>query len=109
MRTISVRLDDESNAALQLLCERLQATQTDVIRQALSELAAQAAPTPASLAADLGLVGMFDSGDGTLAAQHSSAVKAKLATRRAVESRAAVRDADHQGAPTTPTRRRSRN
>ena len=82
MRTISLRLDADADALLRMLCERLHATQTDVIRQAIESLAAEGARTPGMLGAELGLPGFF-TGDGSgSAVGHSAAVKARLADRR---------------------------
>lgn len=61
MRTISLRLVAESDVLLRILCERLDATQTDVIRRALGLLATDVTPTSASLGNELGLVRSFAS------------------------------------------------
>lgn len=105
MRTISLRLDAESDAILLALCDRLAATQTDVVRRALELLANSVTPTPGALGLELGLVGAFASGGRGNAAGHSAAIKALLAERRrderpvvAAESR--VRDA--KGAKRSP-------
>ena len=82
MRTISLRLDAESDGMLQALCDRLQATQTDVVRQALEFLAKSAVPTPEALGRELGLVGAFASGTRGNGAGHSAAVKARLAGKQ---------------------------
>ena len=89
MRTISLRLDSESDALLRTLCERLGATQTDVIRTALDLLSKNVMPTPGSLGIELGLVGMFAGGGRGDGAGHSAAVKARLAERRRDERPAA--------------------
>ena len=82
MRTISLRLDAESDAMLRTLCDRLNATQTDVVRQALELLASGVTPTPGELGVELGLVGGFSGGRRGDAADHSQAVKVRLAERR---------------------------
>ena len=93
MRTISLRLDAASDALLRALCERLQATQTDVVRQALERLAHEITPTPGALGAELGLVGVFASGARDLGAGHSAAVKEKLVAQRVEQQRSAPDDA----------------
>jgi len=87
MRTISLRLDAESDAMLQGLCDRLDATQTDVVRQALEVLSDSVTPTPGVLGMELGLVGVFASGGRGNAAGHSDVVKARLAAQRRDEQR----------------------
>jgi hypothetical protein len=82
MRTISLRLDAESDAMLRALCDRLNATQTDVVRKALELLASDATPTPGELGVELGLAGGFSSGGRGNAVGHSQAVKARLEERR---------------------------
>ncbi len=94
MRTISLRLDDVSDALLGTLCERMDATQTDVIRKALEVLAKESAPSPAALARELGLVGLFasagtDAAPTRVAADHSAAVKSQLVARHVAETRSA--------------------
>ena len=82
MRTISLRLDVDSDALLRTLCEQLDATQTDVVRKALESLASEGVRTPGVLGLELGLPGFF-AGSGTgNAAGHSEAIKAKLAARK---------------------------
>ena len=81
MRTISLRLDADSDALLRTLCARLGLTQTDVIRKALESLTVTAV-SPGMLGAELGLPGFFASGVSTNAADHSAAIKAKLAKHR---------------------------
>ncbi len=82
MRTISLRLDADSDALLRSLCERMGVTQTDVIRKALNALSKTVTPTPASLATELGLVGLYAGGGESDAAGHSAAVKARLELRQ---------------------------
>ena len=82
MRTISLRLDAESDGMLRALCDRLHTTQTDVVRQALELLANSESPTPDALGRELGLVGAFASGTRGNGAGHSAAVKARLADRQ---------------------------
>ena len=89
MRTISLRLDTEADAVLRALCERLSATQSEVVRRALILLAGSATPTPGALGFELGLVGAFASGAGGTAAEHSKAIKARLVARRRDEQRPA--------------------
>lgn len=96
MRTISLRLDVDSDALLRTLCERLGATQTDVVRKALESLAGEGARTPGLLGLELGLPGFFAGSGADKAAGHSAAIKAKLAERQrdqrpALGGRAATR------------------
>ncbi len=93
MRTISLRLDTELDKMLQALCDRLGATQTDVVKKALELLASTATPTPAALGVELGLVGTFASGNPRHAEQHSATIRARLAERRRDDERPAVSEA----------------
>ena len=86
MRTISIRLDDQSDAVLTAHCQRHGLTQTDAIKAAIEQLAAHAKPTPAELAAELGLIGSFSSAEGDLALNHSQRVKERLRAKRAVDA-----------------------
>ena len=61
MRTISVRLDDGSEARLDSLCQSLGLSQTEVVKAGLALLQRQSA-SPAALAERLGLIGGFSSG-----------------------------------------------
>jgi Arc/MetJ-type ribon-helix-helix transcriptional regulator len=61
MRTISVRLDDGSEAKLECLCQSLGLSQTEVVKAGLELLQRQSA-SPAALAERLGLIGSFSSG-----------------------------------------------
>lgn len=103
MRTISLRLDAESDRMLRALCDRFEATQTDVVRKALESLANSATSTPGSLGLELGLVGAFASGSCGNAAGHSAAVKARLAERRRDE-RPAATDENRSGPASRSTR-----
>lgn len=93
MRTISLRLDAATDAMLRSLCDRLNSTQTEVVRRALVLLAANEAPTPAAVAAELALVGAFASGDADRAGQHSQRLKQKLASTRAENERSTTTNA----------------
>lgn len=75
MRTISVRLDDTSEATLEHLCQVLGLSQTDVVKAGL-ELLQHQRQSPAALAESLGLVGCFASGEQ--ARDHSARLKQKL-------------------------------
>ena len=86
MRTISIRLDDHTDAVLTEHCQRNGLTQTDAIKTAIEQMADQHRPTPAELAAELGLIGGFRSAEGDLAANHSQRVKERLRAKRARES-----------------------
>ena len=60
MRTISVRLDDSSEARLDNLCQALGLSQSEVVKAGLA-LLQQQSTSPAALAESLGLVGSFSS------------------------------------------------
>lgn len=85
MRTISIRLDDAAEAVLTAYCRRHSPTQADAIKTAIQQLAVRHKPTPAELAAELGLIGGFRSADGDLASNHSQRVKQHLRARRVRE------------------------
>jgi hypothetical protein len=87
MRTISVRLDDRTDAVLTTYCERHGMTQTDAVKAAIEHLTQTGRPTPAELAEQLGLIGGFSSdGSSDLAAKHSQRVKERLRAKLARES-----------------------
>jgi Arc/MetJ-type ribon-helix-helix transcriptional regulator len=75
MRTVSVRLDDASEATLEHLCQILGLSQTDVIKAGLALLQHQR-QSPAALAESLGLVGCFSGNEQ--ARDHSALLKQKL-------------------------------
>jgi hypothetical protein len=106
VRTISIRLDDHTDAVLATYCERHGVTQTNAVKDAIEQLAKAHRPTPAEIAERLGLIGAFRSREGDLAANHSLRVKEQLRAKRA-------RDSLPQPAPAEPdipsvaTRRRS--
>jgi hypothetical protein len=83
MRTISIRLDDRTDAALASYCERHGLTQTKAVKAAIEHLADSHRPTPAELAQQLGLIGAFRSSEGDLAQNHSQRIKERLRARRA--------------------------
>ena len=83
MRTISLRLDDRTDALLRAACERTGLSQTDVLKSALEQLDDSTKPSPVRLARELGLVGGFASGVGDLGALHSERVKAALKDKQA--------------------------
>ena len=105
MRTISIRLDDHTDGVLTAYCERHGLTQTAVLKAAIEHLAEASRPSPAELAAQLGLVGAFRSAQGDLAANHSQRVKERLRAKRASESLPASRPAARPGK--LPSRRSS--
>lgn len=83
MRTISVRMDDGSEATLELLCQSLGLSQTDVVKASLELLQHH---SPAALAEAIGLVGCFASSEasdtpGIWARDHSSELKQTLKQR----------------------------
>ena len=86
MRTISIRLDDHTDGVLTAYCERHDLTQTAALKAAIGHLANASRPTPAELAAQLGLIGSFRSSQGDLAENHSQRIKEKLRAKRVVES-----------------------
>jgi hypothetical protein len=86
VRTISIRLDDRTDALFRLFCERLGVSQTDALKAAIEHLAEQQRPSPAELAAQLGLIGSFKSGHGDRAAEHSREVKRRLRAKLASDS-----------------------
>jgi hypothetical protein len=89
MRTISIRLDDRTDALFREFCERLGLSQTDALKAAIEHLAEQHRPSPAELAAQLGLIGGFKSGEGELATNHSQHLKQRLRAKLQRDSLAA--------------------
>ena len=87
MRTVSLRLDERTDALLGTFCERHGVSQTDALKEAIEHLAEKHKPTPAELALQLGLIGGFDSGDGQLGAEHAQRVKQRLRERLARDRR----------------------
>ena len=85
MRTISVRLDDTSEARLDQLCRALGLTQTEVVKAGLDLLQSQTL-TPAQLADRLGLVGCYASAPGgevsSIGRDHSARLRQKLQQQR---------------------------
>lgn len=82
MRTISVRLDDGSEARLESLCQSLGLSQTEVVKAGLELLQRQTA-SPAALAERLGLIGSFASGTpgsapSTRGRDHAAILRQKL-------------------------------
>ncbi len=85
MRTISIRLDDRTDAVLCTYCERHGLTQTNAVKAAIECLAEAQRPTPSELAERLGLIGAFRGAEGNLAAEHSQRVKGRLRAKRSTE------------------------
>jgi hypothetical protein len=81
MRTLSVRLNDQTDALLRAFCACTGQTQSDTVKAGIAALAAQN-ESPARLAEDLGLVGCFDSGVSDLGRNHSQRLREKLAGKR---------------------------
>ena len=82
MRTISVRLDDGSEARLDNLCLTLGLSQSEVVKAGLA-LLQQHSTSPAALAERLGLVGSFssaatDNGTTSLGKDHAALLRQKL-------------------------------
>jgi hypothetical protein len=87
MRTISLRLDDTTDAVLTDYCQRHGLTQTRAVRDAILHLVETDArqtlrPTPAELAERFGLIGAFRSVEGDLGEQHAAHLKARLRARQ---------------------------
>ncbi len=80
MRTLSVRLDDQTDALLRAFCARTGKTQSEVVAISIAALSAQS-ESPGKLAEDFGLVGGFDSGVGDLGCNHSQHLHEKLTGR----------------------------
>ncbi len=81
MRTLSVRLDDQTDALLRAFCARTGQTQSDAVKAGIAALAEQS-ESPGKLAQDLGLVGCFDSGVGDLGRNHTQRLREKPAGKR---------------------------
>jgi Arc/MetJ-type ribon-helix-helix transcriptional regulator len=92
MRTISVRLDDASEARLDQLCHALGLTQTEVVKAGLDLLQRQSL-TPAQLADRLDLVGCYASepaGEVSSSGRdHSARLRQKLSQQRKEQQSAA--------------------
>jgi Arc/MetJ-type ribon-helix-helix transcriptional regulator len=93
VRTISVRLDDASEARLDSLCQALGVSQTEVVKAGLELLQRQSA-SPAALAERLGLIGSFSSGEpGTgptsHGRNHSAVLRQKLGRQQQQQRRIA--------------------
>lgn len=78
MRTISIRLDDHTDAVLTAYCERHGLTQTGALKAAIAHLADAHRPSPAELARQFGLIGGFRSVEGDLGAAHSQRLKERM-------------------------------
>jgi hypothetical protein len=90
MRTISVRLDDRTDAVFRAYCEVHRINQTEALKSAIEQMAARHRATPAELALELGLIGSFRSIEGDLAESHSKRVKERLIAKRERDSMAAT-------------------
>ena len=82
MRTISIRLDNHTDAILRSFCEHSGLSQTAALKEAIEGLRERSPVSPATLARELGLVGAFDSGLGDLGRNHSIRVKQHLRRRK---------------------------
>ena len=78
MRTISIRLDERTDALLRAFCECNGINQTDAVKAAIELLAQLDRPTPAELAVLAVLIGSFHSTEGDLAENHSQRLKQRL-------------------------------
>jgi len=81
MRTLSVRLDDQTDALLRAFRSHTGQTQSDAVKAGIAALAATT-DSPAQLAEALGLAGCFDSGVGDLGRNHSQRLREKLAGKQ---------------------------
>lgn len=81
MRTLSLRLDDQTDALLRAYCARTGVSQTEAVKSGIAALVATASP-PAQIAQALGLVGCFDSGIGDLGRNHAQRLREKLAASK---------------------------
>lgn len=86
MRTISLRLDDATDAALLAYCQQRGLTQTDAVKSAILHLVATQRPSPAALAEHMGLIGAFRSTEGDLGENHAQHLKSRLRQRLARDS-----------------------
>lgn len=82
MRTISLRLDDHTDSVLTAFCERHGLTQNAALKAAIEHLARAHRPTPAELAARVGLIAGFRSSERDLGEHHSQRVEQRLRARR---------------------------
>ncbi len=85
MRTVSLRLDDATDARLRQICAHTRQSQTEAIKAAIKAFPDREGPTPAESAAELGLIGAFDSGVGDLGRNHARHLRAKLAAKHALD------------------------
>jgi hypothetical protein len=81
MRTLSVRLDDQTDALLRAYCARTGRSQTEAVKSGIAALA-ETAVTPGKLAESLGLVACFDSQVGDLGRNHSQRLREKLTSAK---------------------------
>jgi hypothetical protein len=89
MRTISIRLDDRTDALFRAFCEQHGLTQTNALKAAIEQLSALHKASPAELAAQVGLIGAFRSGEGDVAGDHSQRLRQRLRAKLLRETRAA--------------------
>jgi len=81
MRTLSIRLDDATDALLRQICAQTQRSQTEVMKAAIAVLAERGDLSPTQSAAELNLIGCFDSGVGDLGRHHAQHLRDKLASK----------------------------
>ena len=105
MRTISLRLDDHTDAALTAYCALHRLSQTDAVKAAISHLVEAQRATPAELAAKFGLIGSFRSGIGDLAQNHSAHLKQQLRAKFDQDSVAAPAPTPAPAPAPSPRRR----
>lgn len=92
MRTISVRLDDGSEARLNNLCQNLGLSQSEVVKAGIA-LLQQQSTSPAALAERLGLVASFSSatahnGTTSRGMEHAALLRQKLRQQHKQERQA---------------------
>ena len=98
MRTISLRLDDRTDALFRAFCDRHGVSQTEALKTAIRQLAEQHQPAPAELAAQLGLIGVFRSGVGDLGENHSQRLKQRLRAKQEHDRSSATGGNEAKGA-----------
>jgi hypothetical protein len=81
MRTISIRLDEQTDALLQMYCGLTGMSQTEVISAGIARMTTET-PSSVALAEQLGLIGCFDGASGDLGRNHAQRVREKLVKKQ---------------------------